>query len=199
MVEISCEVLDTDLIYTKHHDYHFFNHCIAIFHVPAVHIWIIPKNTKKQNKLVKYSKKVKMVPNFKMVFKIVSQSLTKKLSSKIIFFYRVPAGTRQRTRLCRVPNGRRSAKGMMTCAVTGTGTLPSVFLRSSLLRAWAWRSAKKALPSVWRGTRQRAVFVECLYPDARQSHGRSAKPEFPVVTCNAKNAIKNKEKRIKYI
>ena len=57
MVEISCEVLDTDSKYIKYHDYHFLNHCIAIFHADAIRIWIIQKNTKKQNKLVKYSKK----------------------------------------------------------------------------------------------------------------------------------------------
>jgi hypothetical protein len=68
MLVISYKFLDMASTYAKYHEYRFFVNQILLFHVPTVQIWNILKYSAKQNKLMKYIKKVKILPNFKIDF-----------------------------------------------------------------------------------------------------------------------------------
>jgi hypothetical protein len=58
MLDISCELLDTASIYTKYYESHFLNRQIIWFHVCVVQIWSVPRNSRKQKKLTKYTYKI---------------------------------------------------------------------------------------------------------------------------------------------
>ena len=54
-VEISREATHTASTCSKHHEHHFLNGRIPLFHVPAVQIWSCREKSKKQKKVIKTS------------------------------------------------------------------------------------------------------------------------------------------------
>jgi len=58
MFDISFELVDMVLTYTKYYEYHFLNKEILLFNAPTVQIWSLWKKSMKQKKLMKYTKKI---------------------------------------------------------------------------------------------------------------------------------------------
>ena len=165
-VEISREAPHTASTCSKHHEYHFLNRRIPLFHVPAVQIWSCRKKSKKQKKSTEYSKINQNDPKLGIYHVLTVSRQHKKLGSKIKKNKNsLPTaredGSWQSLRLCRLLTEWQSAKVTVWMASTMACLCRLQFFANCLAVGKARQSANPALPTAGNSSWQRDLFAEC--------------------------------------